>query len=284
VGAPADDQYADTDPSALTDFRPALDPYGTWSDDASYGTVWTPNPDAVDPGFQPYATGGQWDYDGTDYSWVSSYAWGWVCFHYGRWVWSQTRGWMWIPGREYAGAWVTWRVGDDGYAYVGWAPISPAWGWFGGGAALLGFAASEPWTFTPNQGLLGPQVTSRAAPGSQAAGLMGHTKPYVPATPGVSGSTYVAATPGVSSTPFQSPVPHGPSPSVLGIDASLVAHAATGSREVRARQLARPSTALALGAHAPVAHVVRMAPRGGVGGAGVRGGEARATGGARGRR
>ena len=34
------DTYADTDPSALTDFRSTLDPYGSWVDDPTYGTLW----------------------------------------------------------------------------------------------------------------------------------------------------------------------------------------------------------------------------------------------------
>ena len=38
VGA-SDDEYADTDPSALTEFKPALAPYGAWVDDSTYGTI-----------------------------------------------------------------------------------------------------------------------------------------------------------------------------------------------------------------------------------------------------
>ena len=46
AGAPADDSggYADTDPSALSDFRSTLEPYGTWTDDPNYGSVWVPSP------------------------------------------------------------------------------------------------------------------------------------------------------------------------------------------------------------------------------------------------
>jgi hypothetical protein len=266
VGAPADDQYADTDPGALTDFRPALDPYGSWADDPSYGTVWTPNPDDVGPGFQPYDTGGQWDYDGTDYSWVSSYAWGWVCFHYGRWVWSGARGWVWIPGRDYAPAWVTWRLGDDGYPYVGWAPVAPSWIWIGGSATLLDAAPAEPWTFTGRGDVLSPSVGSHAVTGAQAAAILPHSKPYVPATPGVAAP----------------PAPHGPPPALLGIDPARIAHLALSVRELRARQFARPSTALPLGAHPPIPHVVR-APRTSAGAGAIRGGPPHGAGG-RGRR
>src|SRR5260221_10253446 len=69
----AADAYADTDPSALSDFRPALDPHGIWVDDPVYGTVWMPNPDEIGADFAPYVSAGHWAYDG-DYVWVSDYA------------------------------------------------------------------------------------------------------------------------------------------------------------------------------------------------------------------
>ena len=122
------DAYADTDPSALQDFHPALDPYGTWVDDPTYGTVWVPNRDVVGDDFEPYVTAGHWVYDDDDgYIWISDYEWGWAPYHYGRWVWVDGTGWVWIPGRVYAGAWVEWRTGDEEYAYVGWAPLPPLW-------------------------------------------------------------------------------------------------------------------------------------------------------------
>src|SRR5262249_50871646 len=118
IGADGD-EYSDTDPSALTDFKPALDGHGAWVEDASYGTVWVPATEEVGADFQPYVTAGHWTYsEGTDYVWVSDYSWGWGPFHYGRWVLLPGHGWAWIPGRHYAGAWVTWRVGPAGYGYV----------------------------------------------------------------------------------------------------------------------------------------------------------------------
>ncbi|HET9956234.1 MAG TPA: hypothetical protein VFQ61_17120, partial [Polyangiaceae bacterium] len=33
----------DRDPRALSDFRPSLDPYGSWVNHPSYGTVWIPS-------------------------------------------------------------------------------------------------------------------------------------------------------------------------------------------------------------------------------------------------
>jgi hypothetical protein len=245
VPVPAGDEYADTDPSALSEFRAALDPNGTWDDDPSYGTVWTPDPAQVGAGFQPYDTAGSWDYVDGDSVWVSDYDWGWVCFHYGRWAWSAGR-WVWIPGRAYAGAWVSWRIGDDELAYVGWAPLAPAWIWMGGSATMLGFASQEPWTFAANGDFLAPGIAAHSVTGNRAAPMVGRTHPYVRAQPSV-----VGASP-----------PHGPPPATLGLDVTRLALAPLPAREVRARQLARPSTAQPLGARAPAAHVLRAAGRG----------------------
>jgi hypothetical protein len=140
----ADLDATDTDPSALSDFHDALAPYGQWVDDPQYGTIWQPNPAVVGADFTPYQTAGHWTYD-NDYTWVSDYDWGWAPFHYGRWTSMGPRGWGWIPGKEYAGAWVTWRNGDDGYGYVGWAPTAPSYYWRGGAAVVL----TTPW-FEPS--------------------------------------------------------------------------------------------------------------------------------------
>jgi hypothetical protein len=137
---PSAESYSDTDPAALQDFHPALDAYGTWSDDPTYGSVWTPSVAETGPDFVPYVSGGHWVY-GDDYAWSSDYTWGWAPFHYGRWVHLQARGWSWIPGREYAPAWVEWRTGD---AYVGWTPAPPLFVWRGGIAVSLGFAPPAP--------------------------------------------------------------------------------------------------------------------------------------------
>jgi hypothetical protein len=247
VPVPSGDEYADTDPSAVSDFRPALDPYGTWADDPWYGTVWTPDPTQVGPAFQPYDTNGSWDYSDGDYVWLSDFAWGWVCFHYGRWAWSAGR-WVWIPGRDYAGAWVSWRIGDEEFDYLGWAPLAPEWGWFGGVAMTLGFPSQEPWTFAPASQVFTPGFGGQAISGNRATPVVSRTRAYVRAQP------TVAAT----------PAPRGPSPSMLGIDVSRLSLPALPAREERARQLARPSTAQPLGARAPAAHVVRAAPRAGV--------------------
>ncbi len=239
------DAYADTDPSALTDFRPALDPHGTWVDDPTYGTVWTPNADEVGSDFQPYVSAGHWTYD-NDYVWASDYEWGWAAFHYGRWVWTQG-GWAWIPGRDYAGAWVVWRLGEGDFAYVGWAPMAPVWGWRDGVAGALGFASREPYVFCPPRDVFSPTIGARLVPGDQAGLIASHTRPYEPTAP-----ARVAARPTVQ------PRGRGPAPLLLGIDAAqIVRPTRNDSGLARARLFARPSTALALGGHPAVAHFVR---------------------------
>jgi hypothetical protein len=245
---PPPDEYAETDPSALTDFRPALDPHGTWVDDPTYGTAWTPDPNEVGPGFQPYDTGGQWDYAGGEYSWVSDFAWGWVCFHYGRWVFAGQ--WLWIPGREYAAAWVEWRVGDEGFPGVGWEPMPPSWIWQGTTPVALGYVPAEPWTFAAPGDMFGPGLAGRAATGRGAAGALSHSRPFVPAQPTVS-----------PTPPTRRLLAHGPPLERVGIDAATIVHAPARQGEQRARLFAHPSTALALGAHAPAVRVMRPAPR-----------------------
>jgi hypothetical protein len=145
------DNVPETDPRALSEFRPTLDPYGTWVEDEKYGTVWVPNRDAVGDDFAPYVSAGHWALteDG-DWTWQSDYPFGEVVFHYGRWVWVPGTGWAWVAGRRYASAWVTWRVPTDDYGYVGWAPMPPAWGWYGGSAISLWWYPPAPYVFCPS--------------------------------------------------------------------------------------------------------------------------------------
>jgi hypothetical protein len=240
-----EDAYADTDPSALTDFQSTLDPHGAWVDDPTYGTVWVPSVDEVGADFAPYASAGHWSYDDGEV-WVSDYVWGWAAFHYGRWVWIQDRGWSWIPGRLYADAWVVWRVGDDGFGFVGWAPMAPTWGWRGGVAGLLGFATFETFVFCPSGQLFAPDIGPQIVHGQSAAPLMPQTRPYVRASPVV----------GPPAGPSRGP--HGPAPASLGIEISRVPRPVTTDVALaRARQFARPSTASALGGRPPVLHFVR---------------------------
>ncbi len=146
------DDVPETDPRAMTEFRPTLDPYGTWIDDEKYGTVWVPNRDAVGPDFAPYVSAGHWALtDDGDWIWQSDYPFGGVVFHYGRWVWVPGTGWAWVAGRRYANAWVTWRVSTDDYGYIGWAPMAPAWGWYGGSAISLWWYPPTAYVFCPNR-------------------------------------------------------------------------------------------------------------------------------------
>jgi len=240
VGPSADD-YADTDPSALTDFHGALDPYGTWVDDSTYGTVWVPSSSAVGSDFSPYVTAGHWAYD-DDYTWVSDYSWGWAPFHYGRWTYIGGTGWGWIPGRTYAGAWVSWRTGYDDWGYVGWAPLPPTYYWRGGYAYGLGVVPYAPYAFCATGELFRPGIGGHIVTGNQVGVVASHTRPFVSANPGVGAAGgHVAARPNV-----------GPSPSSLGIAQSSVVHAPADNHGLaQARAFAHPSTAMSLGARPP---------------------------------
>jgi hypothetical protein len=248
---PLGDSYADSDPSALTDFRGALDPHGEWIDDPNYGTMWQPSPSEVGSDFAPYVSGGHWGYDdANEYVWMSDYGWGWAPYHYGRWVYGGS-GWGWIPGRAYAPAWVSWRTGYPGYGYVGWAPMAPSWYWGPGGVAFgLGTIPATPYAFcgvhdlfAPN-GLQGHIVSNPA----QLQAIAGQTRSYTssggrPASaPGPSPGGRVPAHPTVS----------GPTPQSLHLASNEVNRVPTNDPQLaRAVQFARPSTATRLGARPP---------------------------------
>lgn len=222
------DAYDDSDPSALTDFRTTLDPYGSWVDDSTYGTVWVPNASVVGNDFVPYTTAGHWVYD-NDWVWVSDYDWGWAPFHYGRWVYIEGRGWSWIPGRDYAGAWVGWGW-DPGYAYVGWYPLGPAFIWWGGVAVGYSSYWGPRWEYCRRGDVFSPTVGARVVTGGAAAPIASR----VVAEPTVAGQAV-----------------HGPQPTRLGYSAAQIPHA-TGTAAAslaHAQQFGRPSTAAALGAH-----------------------------------
>jgi len=235
------DVYSDADPSALTDFRGTLEPYGTWTEDATYGTVWAPSPSVVGPNFTPYVTAGHWVYD-DDYVWVSDYDWGWAPFHYGRWVYNGI-GWVWIPGRTYAGAWVSWRYGYGDWGYLGWAPLAPSWCWHRGVAVGIGFVPRMPYAFVSSREVFAPAVATRVIAGPQVGVVASHTRPWVAASPhvgSVAGGMRVAVA--------------GPPPSALNIAAPAVVRAPANNRGLmQAQAFSRPSTAVMLGAHAPQA-------------------------------
>jgi len=171
------DSYDDSDRSALTDFRAALDPYGSWADDPAYGMVWTPSPDAAGAGFAPYVSSGHWAYD-DDWVWVSDYPWGWAPFHYGRWALVAGRGWSWIPGRAYRGAWVTWAV-DDGNTYLGWAPLAPEFVWIGGIATARHDARAPQFVYCPRAAVFAPEAQSKVVVGPAAIAIAARMHLYV---------------------------------------------------------------------------------------------------------
>jgi len=204
AAAPAPvDNVPETDPRALTEFRPTLDPYGAWVEDAKYGTVWVPNRDVVGDDFAPYVSAGHWSLtDDDDWYWQSDYPFGGVVFHYGRWVWVPGVGWAWVAGRRYANAWVTWRVPTDDYGYVGWAPMPPAWGWYGGSAISLWWTPPAPYVFCPSGYAFSYNVHSYIVHDRYVIhDVAAHTRNYA-------GGGHIAASPRVlpaNSTPMRGP-------------------------------------------------------------------------------
>jgi hypothetical protein len=252
----AADDYADTDPSALTDFRAALDPYGQWVDDPTYGTIWQPSVAAVGSDFAPYESAGHWTY-GDDYVWVSDYAWGWAPFHYGRWVYA-TNGWGWIPGRQYAGAWATWRRGYGAYSnYVGWAPLPPTYAWRGGMAVGLGVVPPAPYAFCNTGNLFAPSLAGRMIAGPEVANIGPNTRPTSGAVMSRAQNGGGGYGSGANGGPFGGrtvahPEVTGPTPQSMHIAQSDVVRPPTNNTGLnRANQFAHPSTAMALGARGP---------------------------------
>lgn len=121
-----------------------LAPHGVWVKDIRYHYVFCPK---VDTDWRPY-TNGHWVYL-KDYGWyfASDEPFAWAVYHYGRWFDDDRLGWCWVPGNAWAGAWVSWRQGDE---YVGWAPLGPAKDGF---VIDVDAEAAEPpkdrWVFVP---------------------------------------------------------------------------------------------------------------------------------------
>jgi uncharacterized membrane protein YgcG len=159
---PDPNAYKDTDPSALNAFRSELDPYGRWIDDPNYGRVWVPDSSYAGADFAPYVSNGQWGLDAdNNWIWMSDYPFGSVVFHYGRWVQVDAMGWAWVPGLSYAPAWVVWRVPINGYAYLGWAPAPPTYGWFGTGLSWFVYNRPLPFVFCPSRYVFYPHFGSQ---------------------------------------------------------------------------------------------------------------------------
>jgi hypothetical protein len=100
-------------------FYEYLSSFGNWVNNTPYGYVWVPR--HMRHSWRPY-TSGRWVWTDYGWTWVSSFEWGWVPFHYGRWGWDRDLGWFWVPDTVWGPAWVTWRAGDF---YMGWAPLPP---------------------------------------------------------------------------------------------------------------------------------------------------------------
>lgn len=226
----------DTDPRALTDFRPALDPYGTWVHDARYGLVWIPRRDVVGDGFAPYVTSGRWALDvNGEWIWVSDYPFGKVVFHYGRWVWT-TAGWAWIPGYRWAPAWVVWRVPTGPYAYLGWAPMPPTWGWFGGVAVSFSYGLPWHWVFCPSAYVFHHHVHYYVVRDHAfVRRLHASTARYVPARPRVSTRRVLAGPPPRVARIPASAVPRERLPEVRRAPAAIAPQARPSRQDVAPR-------------------------------------------------
>jgi hypothetical protein len=141
-------------------FHSSLSPHGSWVASASYGQVW--HPYRVDTGWHPYSHG-HWVYTDLGWTWVSSYSWGAIPFHYGTWVIEPAMGWVWVPGYVWAPAWVVYRSGPS---YIGWAPVAPS---FSFGVSFNHYDYYEPdhFVFVPDRHFCDRDVYRYAAPVSR---------------------------------------------------------------------------------------------------------------------
>ena len=89
--------------------------------------------------------------------------------------------WAWIPGRVYSPAWVVWRTGEYDEAYVGWAPMPPAWYWRAGVAVRFTTFAPARYVFVPSRYAFHPSVRTYVVPAARVSVVAAHTTPYVTA-------------------------------------------------------------------------------------------------------
>ncbi len=229
------EQFADTDERALTDFRDALDPHGTWVDDPALGTIWVPSRREVGRAFFPYASHGHFTRDGREWVWVSSLPWGWVTFHYGRWMYTADNGWAWVPGRRYAGAWVVWRTGASGYA--GWGPAPANWYFRDGYAMRVPEPRAASYVYARTSDLFADDVVTHTLRAPRVTEVAARTRPF--AQDGLA-STYAPL--GTSA----------PTPEELGIASAACTPTPRSDPGLqRAWLLAKPDTAEAAGYRAP---------------------------------
>lgn len=121
-------------PAGMTGYED-LNAYGSWSNDDTYGQVWSPR--NVPSGWAPYRTG-HWSYvKPWGWTWIDDQPWGFAPYHYGRWANSRGR-WVWVPPQReqrpvYAPALVAFvggielalTLGNQSTAPVGWFPLGP---------------------------------------------------------------------------------------------------------------------------------------------------------------
>jgi len=118
-----------------------LDNYGSWNQDATYGTVWYPRVTVAD--WAPYRYG-RWTWIRPwGWTWVDDAPWGFAPFHYGRWAMIGSR-WAWVPTHlgtrpVYSPALVAFVGGGSGVSIsinigsgpgIGWYPLGPGEAWY----------------------------------------------------------------------------------------------------------------------------------------------------------
>src|SRR6266487_1524976 len=99
----------------------SLNKHGRWVKMDKWGASWQPT--KVPSGWSPYTNGNFQYCDDCGWTFVSDEPWAWATYHYGRWARVHSGcGWAWVPGKVWAGSWVSWRSGGDN---IGWAPLPP---------------------------------------------------------------------------------------------------------------------------------------------------------------
>lgn len=103
-------------PAEARPYGAALDHYGYWRHEPTYGYVWYPR---VAVGWRPYYYG-RWSHlRPWGWTWIGHDPWAWPTHHYGRWGFSAGV-WFWIPGRHWGPSWVSWAYAPG---YVSWCPL-----------------------------------------------------------------------------------------------------------------------------------------------------------------
>ncbi|HET9264736.1 MAG TPA: DUF6600 domain-containing protein [Vicinamibacterales bacterium] len=127
-------------PPETRPYAGALDSYGDWRYETTYGYVWYPR---VAVGWRPYYSG-RWSHlRPWGWTWIGRDPWAWPTHHYGRWGFSAGL-WFWIPGHHWGPAWVSWAYAPG---YVSWCPLGwnnrPVFGFIG--VTHFGGRRYNPW-------------------------------------------------------------------------------------------------------------------------------------------